>query len=141
MEELKTGSDLKKWRKKHHISQKELAAKITYSASRISHIEYTNTRMSKKLIHQIKNLEATLITTKKNPISERWDSISYLRNIYDIEMKTIEEGLLRLLDININKWGINKTEAYLKFLGAELISLSKVNEFSFESTKDEKNQL
>lgn len=46
---FKTGEDLREWRKKMHLTQKELSLKINYSVSRIAHIEGSSENLSKKI--------------------------------------------------------------------------------------------
>ncbi len=136
MDNLNTGSDLKSWRIANHLTQKKLADKISYSASRLSHIEYGNEPLTRKLIQQIEELNVSLHPPiKKNPIAEKWDSINYYSNQFEDEMSVIEKGILSLLTIDVNKLGIEKTEAYLKFLGSALINLTKVNSINFDDTK------
>lgn len=139
MEDMNTGFDLKAWRKANHLTQKELAEKTSYSISRISHIEYGNVSLPKKLLNEIEKLDMLFHPViKKDPISEKWDSISYYSNIYGEEMSVIEDGIVKLLTINVGKMGFDNTEAYLKFLGIALKNLSKVESVPFTDTKEGK---
>lgn len=139
MEKMNTGTDLKAWRKENHLTQRELADRISYSTSRISHIEYGNAVLPKKLIHQIEKLDMLFHPqTKKDPISEKWDAIAYYSNIYGDEMSVIEEGILSLLTINVDKIGFDNTGAYLQFIGRALKDLAKVNTVSFSDSGEGK---
>ena len=53
-------------------------------------------------------------------------------------MAVIEEGILSLLTINVNKMGYDTTEAYLKFIGSAFINLSKIKTISFSDSDEGK---
>ena len=139
MENMNTGFDLKVWRKNNHLTQKELADRISYSVSRISHIEFGNVSLSNKLIQQVEKLDMLLHPhIKKDPISEKWDSIKYYSNIYGDEISVIEEEIIKLLTINVNKMGLDNTEAYLKFIGSAFTNLAQINTVSFSDNDEGK---
>lgn len=54
---LTTGKELKEWRKRYRITQKELAEKTGYSVFRISHLENGNEQLSSRMKKAIINLD------------------------------------------------------------------------------------
>lgn len=133
MLELTTGYDLRNWRERNRLSQKELAERTGYTITTISHLEYQNKALSKKLIDRIKALDLELHPIpQKDKITEKWESIDYYKNIFGDEMFVIEKAILELLTINVNKVGLDKTGAYLDFLGKSLKALTDLKNYSFQ---------
>lgn len=142
--ELETGKDLKKWRDSNRFTQEELANQIDYSKTTIAHLEVSDKKLSKKVIKKVTELDSELHPVPKiSKIEEQWNNIKYYSNFYGKEMKMIEDTLVSLLTVNVNKLGYDKAGAYLEFLSKSLKAINDIKEYQtcdVESMKKDLNQ-
>lgn len=131
MNDLKTGNDLKVWRKNNHLTQKELAGKLSYSVSRLSHIESDNEPLSKKLILQVEKYNDYLHPKKRpNPIILTIKNLKQFNLIYGNEIAMIEKGIVELLTLDTNN-GYDNPHEYLKFIASTWSNLSKFRDLDY----------
>ena len=139
MESMKTGQDLRSWRKENKLCQKEFAEMANYSHMSICHIEKKDTKLSKKLLEEIERIDKELHPPViKSPISEKMDYLKQYSSIYNEELNTIENAISKLLNINIDKNDLDYTTAYLQFISKSLSALAEVKSTPFEDTEEGK---
>ncbi len=134
MESMITGKDLYRWRKTNRLTQQELADKIGYSMTAISHYEYTDKVLSKRLISRIKEYDAELhpvpkvdaITQKVNDLNRNGDLIRQKLNI-------IKKEFLNLLPDTITRENYNDTVLDLNLISKILPYLVEMRTISYIS--------
>lgn len=138
--EIKTGSNLKKWRKKNHLTQKELAQKIGYSVYQISRIESGDLAVTSKLESLIIRIDKELhplgsrIFKKINEIYEnRLSYKSAERRKFESDIQEIETKMVELLNLE----GIKKDKYrdYLNDVSLCLDIMLEVKDYSYVHPK------
>ena len=108
--EIKTGEDLREWRKKNKLSQRKLAEKIGYTPQHVCQLEKGDKMLSDKLIFEVKKLNREL-----NP-AEDYEAIfdALNSNIYEIG-EAYKDFEKKIIDILLRKHQFCSPEQSAKY--------------------------
>lgn len=117
-----SGNDLVIWRKENNLSQEKLADLISYSVSRIAHIEEDDLPLSKRLISRIVELDNKL---NNDRLIIAWHK---LQSMEDFSVKKDLEDLSVLITdlLTLDPNSSFSTKSYFKFLSTSLNALCKI---------------
>lgn len=138
---IKTGEDLREWRKENRYTIQALAKKINYDKTYLCHVETRCDKngvkrqglVPKKLIQVIKDLHSE---THHTP----WPPYTNLKNVLNNSSRckesgqNIEKALIKLTYIKAPEKNPHKTESYLELFATVLTKMNKIKEMSDSNT-------
>ena len=132
---IETGANLRAWRKRSRLTQRELSEMTGVSKFRISHVESNNEPVSKKLLEAVREVDRK-IHPKQSLLSKAWEDVLQTdceRNcIFEVELQAIEKGLVDIFN-HIPK-GFERKKAYLSVLQIWINSFVEIQKVIFEDT-------